>query len=317
MPEYFIGIDLGGTKILTAIAGKDGDILARRKLPTEANKGQNKIIANIKETIKGVLEETGKIEKDITRIGVGSPGPLSVKKGIIYENSNLPWKNVPIVKLLEEEVGIRVVLENDANAAALGEKCFGTGQGVDNLLYITISTGIGGGIIIDGKIYHGASDGAGEIGHMTVHPDGPLCGCGNHGCFETLASGTAIAEMGRNAVVRSRAQVLKGLCQGDLNKIDAALVAQAAYQGDQDAVRIFENAGSYLGIGIANLINLFNPEMIILGGGVMKAEDLFIECMYKTLEERALTASREELEICRAGLGDDTGVKGAIAVARQ
>ncbi|HKL76535.1 MAG TPA: ROK family protein, partial [Halanaerobiales bacterium] len=267
--DKYIGIDLGGTKILTAVANDNGEIIARVKLATETELGQERIKKNIFKSIYKVLEKTDiKIEK-IKSIGIGSPGPLNVEKGIIYESANLPIKNMEIVDLIEKETGINTYLQNDANTAALGEKVFGVGKEADDLLYITISTGVGGGIIINGKIYYGHTGNAGEIGHMTVDPTGPQCGCGNYGCLESFSSGTAIKNMAKKAVENDESTLIKKLAKDQ--KLSAKLAAKAAAKGDQKALDIFAKAGYYLGIGIANLVNIFNPEMIILGGGVLKA----------------------------------------------
>lgn len=317
MNSHYIGVDLGGTKILTAIADKEGELISRSKLPTEADRGTGVIIENINRSINHALEQAGLDHRSIIRIGVGSPGPLSTGEGIIYENSNLPWKNVPIVDLLEEKTGIPVKLENDANAAAMGEKWFGAGRGIDNLIYVTISTGIGAGIIIERQVYHGINDGAGEVGHMTLEPEGPVCGCGNHGCFEALASGTAIGRMGREAVEEGQQTLIRELSDKNPDKIEAPLIARAARKGDAVARSIYQKAGYYLGIGLGNLVNLFNPEMIVLGGGVMKARELFMDDLLASLEERALTPSLSVLEVREVELGDDTGVMGAIAVAME
>ncbi len=315
--KYYIGVDLGGTKILTALADSKGKILMSKRKQTEANKGREKIINNIYITIDDVIKESGVNRKDIAQIGVGSPGPLNVNKGIIYENSNLPWKDVPLVKLLQNKINIPVKIENDANAATLGEKYFGAGKNISNFIYITISTGIGGGIIINNRLLRGEIGNAGEIGHMTLKPDGPLCGCGNYGCFETLASGKAIARMGREAVIQNQSNLIKELCEGDIRKIGAELVARAAYRGDKMAKKIFNKAGVYLGIGFANLINLYEPRLILLGGGVTNSLDLFRKSMINSLEKRVLDKPYESVEICPAELGDDTGVKGALAVAME
>lgn len=315
MSEYFIGVDLGGTKILTAIADEKGAILSSIKVPTEASKGQEVIIENICNSVYTAIEKADIAKEEVVRLGIGSPGPLNSKEGIIYENANLPWKNVPIVKLLEERLDMPVLLENDANAAALGEKWFGAGRDVDNMLYVTVSTGIGGGIIVNKKIYHGAFDIAGEVGHMIIDPSGPICGCGNHGCLEAFASGTAINRMGKEAVREDLDTILVELSAGDPEKVDGRLISQAAEQGDLVAKDIWNKAGNYLGIGIANLLNILNPEMVVLGGGVMKAGDLLMNPMIDSLKKYAFESAITSTKICQAVLGDDVGVKGAIAVA--
>lgn len=317
MPEYYIGVDLGGTKILTAISNEKGEILKKSKVPTEAEKGKERIIDNIVNSIENVIESAGIDKKDIIRIGLGSPGPLNIDEGIIYTSPNLYWENVPIVKILEERTGIEIYLENDANAAALGEKRFGAGKDVDNMIYITVSTGIGGGIIIDNKILHGVNYSAGEIGHYIIDIGGPRCGCGNNGCFEALASGTAINREGRNLASGNPDSLLYKLVDGDLDKIDGAVIARAAEMGDKLALGIWADEARYLGIGIANLLNIFNTEMVVLGGGVMNAWELFYDEMMETIKEYSFESVYNSVEIRRSVLGSDVGVIGAIAVAME
>lgn len=314
--DYYIGIDVGGTKVLTALADEKGLILNKAQKPTEADKGEETIISNIKESIDRVINKSPITKKEVKRIGIGSPGPLDLEKGMIIENSNLSWSNVPIVKILEEMTGIPVILENDANAAALGEKHFGAGREAENIVYLTISTGIGGGIIIDKKIYHGGKGNAGEVGHMTLIPDSNYqCGCGNYGCFEAVASGTAIARRGREVLKKEEESLIKEYSNNEADQIDAPLIAAAARAGDKQAIEIFKLTGRLLGIGISNVVNLFDPEIVVLGGGVMHAKDLFIEELKVSLQERALEANLKDLKVKEVGLGKDTGVMGAIAVA--
>ncbi len=312
----YIGVDLGGTKILTAVADKNGKIIAEKKLPTETESGQEKIKENIFKSIYDVMDKAKLHKDDIRAIGIGSPGPLDVENGIIYECSNLPIKNMPIVDLIEEKTGIPTSLENDANTAALGEKVFGAGKKVDNLLYMTISTGVGGGIIIDGKIYYGVNGNAGEVGHMLIDPSGPKCGCGNHGCLESFSSGTAIKNMAKRAIENNESNLLKEFAEKE-GEISGKVVSLAANEGDEIALKIYKKAGHYLGIGMANLVNIFNPEMIILGGGVMKSKEYFLPEAKKVLKEKALKAPVDIVKIREAILGDKIGVKGAIAVAMQ
>lgn len=315
MSEFFLGVDLGGTKILTAVSDKEGNILARAKLPTRAVEGQKRVINNIIFTIEKVLNEAELEKKDIVRIGIGSPGPLNTKEGIIYENANLPWKNVHIVKIIEDLTGIPVVLENDANAAALGEKWFGAGKEADDMVYVTISTGIGGGIIINKKVYHGINDIAGEVGHIIIDPEGPVCGCGRRGCFEALASGTAVNRMGKEAVKNQQKTVLLELTENNPENINGGIIAEAARMGDKVAQEIWNKTGYYLGMGLTNLLHILNPPLLVLGGGVMNAGELIINPMKKSLKQFAYESVINSTEIRLAVLGDDVGVKGAVAVA--
>ncbi len=317
MQDYYIGVDLGGTKIYTALADGKGEIISRKKLPTEAKKGKKVILNNIINSIDSVIEQSKVTNEDINKIGIGSPGPLSVKKGVIYRTANLPWENVHIVDIIQEETGIPVKLENDANAAGLGEKWFGAGKDVSDLIYITVSTGVGGGFVINKKVYQGYDGAAAEIGHMIIEPDGPQCGCGNYGCLESFSSGTAIAREGREVLESDQKSLIKEMSDNNPDNVDALLVANAAKEGDKLAKDIYDQAGWYLGIGIANLINLFNPEMIVMGGGIMKDKELIEETMQESLNERAIETSLEQVEICKVALGDETGVKGAIAVAME
>lgn len=317
MKEYYLGLDLGGTKILTGLADSSGKIITRSRRDTEAELGEDKIIENMVATIEDVLEKGGVKKEQIKTLGIGSPGPLDSKKGIIIENANLPWKNVPLVERMESELGIKTLLQNDANAAALGEKWFGAGKNVDNMVYITISTGIGGGAIIEQELFTGVNDNACEIGHTVIDPNGPECGCGNHGCLEAFSSGTSIGKRAKEAAAAGESKEMLELADNIVEDIDAVICAQAAYQGDQVAKDIFKNAGYHLGIGLGNVVNTFNTEMIILGGGVMKAADLFLDEAIKTMEDIALAGSLEMVTVKEAELGSDIGLIGAIAVAME
>lgn len=315
MSNYFVGVDLGGTKILTAVADQKGNILADFKVATEVEKGEKYIINKIEKSIRSVSASAELNLEEIKRVGVGSPGPLSIKKGIVYETSNLPFKNFPIVEMLESKINIPVVLENDANAAALGEKLFGSGIDSNVMVYITISTGIGGGLIFGEKIFHGSNDGAGEVGHMIIDPSGPSCGFGQHeGCLEAMASGTAIVRNVKTELKNNPNKWLKKY-DGKIEDVNGYNIAKAARNGDELAIEVYQEAGRYLGIGVANLINLFNPDTIVFGGGVMKARELFWTDMVKSVEKNALSASANDCEFLEAVLGDNTGVIGAISVA--
>lgn len=315
MSNYFVGVDLGGTKILTAVADQKGNILADSKVATEVEKGEKYIINKIEKSIRSVAASAELNLEEIKRVGVGSPGPLSIKKGIVYETSNLPFKNFPIVEMLESKINIPVVLENDANAAALGEKLFGSGIDSNVMVYITISTGIGGGLIFGEKIFHGSNDGAGEVGHMIIDPSGPSCGFGQHeGCLEAMASGTAIVRNVKTELKNNPNKWLKKY-DGKIEDVNGYNIAKAARNGDELAIEVYQEAGRYLGIGVANLINLFNPDTIVFGGGVMKARELFWTDMVKSVEKNALSASANDCEFLEAVLGDNTGVIGAISVA--
>ncbi|NLE43634.1 MAG: ROK family protein [Chloroflexi bacterium] len=311
-----VGIDLGGTKISTALVTGTAQIVARDYRETRASDGQDAIIDRMMEASRLVMAQAGVAPDRIAAVGVGSPGPLDIEAGIVRGAPNLPgWHYVPLKQRIEESLGIATFLENDANAAAVGEHRFGAGQGVDHMIYVTVSTGIGGGLILNGSVYYGVSGTAGEIGHTTILANGPRCGCGNRGCVEALASGTAIAREARDAVARGVSPVLHQMCEGDPDRITARMVAEAAAQHDPEASRIMDTAMEYLGIGMANLVNLFNPQLIVIGGGVANVGDVLFDPVRRGILRHALPAASQDIQVVGAKLGDDVGVLGAAAVA--
>lgn len=316
MPEpLFLGVDLGGTKIYTALANARGKILAEVKIPTEAGGGTQHVLRRIVQTVEQVSGQSG-VNVRPAFLGIGAPGPTDSKKGIVHQAPNLGWRDVPLKELLEEALGLPVVVANDANLAALGEHVFGAGQGVADLVYVTVSTGIGSGFILGGKLYSGASFGAGEVGHMTVDPDGPLCNCGNRGCLEAVASGSAMARRAREMVEKGRGQ---GILQaaGGKDQISAVSVSRAAAAGDREALAILAETGKWLGLGLAGVINLLNPALILLGGGAMQAGKPLWDAMEEEINKRALQALRRRVQLAPAGLGPRSGLMGAIALAIQ
>ncbi|MGM0502055.1 MAG: ROK family protein [Bacillota bacterium] len=312
--QYIIGVDLGGTKILTALADFEGNILAKEKVLVGASKDKKTVVSKIKKTIVQITAKQEVGLEQVAGIGLGCPGPLDIEEGLIHHTPNLDLDNVKIKEELSE-FNVPIFLENDANAAALGEHLFGAGEGTANMIYITISTGIGGGIIIDGDIYHGASDGAGEIGHLTLDPKSVIkCGCGNYGCWEALASGTALSRLGRGAVQSGKDTLIKELV-ADESEVDGAVVAKAAQQGDKIALQLMDTIAKRLGVGLASLINIFNPSRIVIGGGVSESWSLLEDKIWETIEERAMESLVQQVEILPAELGSDVGVIGAIATA--
>lgn len=307
MKKYVIGVDLGGTKIYSALVDFNGNIIKEKVVNTEAQNGSEKIINNIEDTIKFVLEGVSK--EEVSGIGIGSPGPLDIKNGIILEPPNLPFKNFNIVEKLENSFALPVFLDNDANAATQGEFLFGAGNGTENMLFITISTGIGGGAIINGKIYRGSTSNGAEIGHTTINPNGPRCGCGNNGCIERLASGTAIMKRGREAVETNVVTSLRGY-----NNITTKDVFSEYYKGDRVAKEIIDEALDYLGVFVANMANSFDPDMIVLGGGVINGGDIVLDRVREVVKVRALKIVGENVKIVKSTLGGKAGVLGAAAL---
>jgi glucokinase len=314
MGECYVGIDLGGTKVATVLTNKTGRIIAADRRPTDAAAGSGQVLKNISDGIKTVI--SGIDRREIKGIGIASPGPLDIRKGIIVATPNLPWKNFPLCAKLVEEFQLPCAMENDANAAALGEWFFGAGKKTRDLIYITVSTGIGGGIICNGRIIHGRDDAAGEIGHMFVAKDGPRCGCGKYGCLEAVASGTAIGKEAKRLIAAGRTDssiLLKVNHNPEL--INAKIVAEAALENDPLAVEIFTRAINYLGSAIANLIQIFNPEIIIIGGGVAKIGAMLFEGIWPMIRANTFEHTIRELPIVPPALGDNCGSLGAAALA--
>jgi glucokinase len=312
--KLIVGVDLGGTQIRAALADEEGRILRRASCLTLAEEGLEPVIGRIEGTIYEAMGSTDRGQ--VQGIGVVAPGPLDPRKGIIMKAPNLPgWKNVPLKDLVEKEFGLPVLVGNDANLAALAEQRFGAGQGIADLIYITVSTGIGGGIIANNRLLLGAQGFAGEVGHQTIEAHGPRCNCGSIGCLEALAAGPAIARSARQLIRTGIGMGIADLAGGDLDKVTAKEVNQAAQAGDPIAIEIFRQAGFYIGVGIVNLLHLFNPSLIIIGGSVAKAGDFLFEPIRATVRERAMASYYwEHTPIVPATLGDDVGLLGAVAL---
>jgi glucokinase len=316
MNESLVGVDLGGTQVRAIVCDREGHILSRAATLTLAHEGRDAVIRRILDTI---IDAVGpRLWTEIAGIGVGAPGPLNPYSGVVVHAPNLPgWEDVPLRQIIAERFCVPVALGNDANLAALGEQRFGAGRGVDDLVYMTISTGIGGGIISGGELFLGHGGFAGEVGHQTILAGGPLCGCGNHGCLEALAAGPAIGRMGREAAEEGRGEALLALAGGDVSRISARVVSQAAAAGDATAIEIIRRAATYIGIGLANLANILNPELYVLGGGVTHAGPLLFDTIRETIRRTAMLATRD-VRVERAVLGDDVVLWGAVAlIARQ
>lgn len=308
--NFIIGVDLGGTKISGAISDIDGNVIERQIVSTNAFEGENYVMNRIINVIDLLINTSGKSIEGIKSIGIGSPGPLDSDKGIIITTPNLPFRNFNLVNPIKDKFGVPVYLDNDGNVAAMGEFLYGEGKNTKNMIYVTVSTGIGGGAVLNGRMYRGSTGNALEIGHITILPDGPLCNCGNKGCLEALASGTAIT---RQAVDAIKNGVISSLSK--YKKVTTFEVFKEAEAGDKLSKEIIELSLNYLGIGIANIITAFDPEIIILGGGVIKAGEIVIDSINKVVEKRCFKNMASSCSIVTAKLGSDAGVMGAVALA--
>ena len=310
-----IGIDIGGTKIALALETMEGESIASRRLPTFIELGPARVIENIIEAVREMLYET---QTKPLAIGIGCPAPLDIENGIVHSPANMPdWDGIPLVKLIGESFGVKTVLDNDANVAALGELRYGAGRGFQNILYVTISTGIGGAIINEGKIIQGLAGGAGEIGHtIVVANDGELCGCGTYGCLETVASGKNIARRAHERLANGEASLLSEMINGN-GKIKTEMVVEAVQRDDKLAISVWNEACRFIGIGIGNAINLFAPEAIIIGGGVSAAGEVLLAPIREELRKNIKMCPIDQIYIAQAALEGDSGVCGALVLARE
>ena len=287
--KYRVGVDIGGTNVKIALVDKKGEISYPKTVPTRAEMGYEYTIGNITQCIKDLMTEANITTNDIEGIGFGFPGQIDCDNGIVRILPNIPgWIDVPIAEIMQKEFNVPVKVDNDVRCAALAELNYGAGVGCKNLICITVGTGIGSGLIINGKIVRGASNAAGEIGHIKLEMhDGLLCGCGDRGCLEAYASGPSIVAMAKEYVLGGKSAKFREIA-GSIDAITPAIVAQAANEGDAVAKKIFEIMGEYIGIGLTSVVNLLNPEKIVIGGGVADAGDILLEPLRKTLKSRTM-----------------------------
>ncbi len=309
MTKNRIGIDVGGTNVKIALVNDKGNILYSNSVPTRAEMGYEYTVNNIKQAIRDLITET-KVT-NIEGIGFDFPGQIDYQRGIVRLAPNIPgWVNIPISEIIEKEFGISTRIDNDVHCAALGELKFGAGKGCENFICMTVGTGIGSGIVINGKLVRGASNAAGELGHIKLQMNsGPLCGCGDYGCLEAFASGPSIVAMAEEYILGGKSTKYREMSSG--GEITPYIVAEAAKQGDPVARRIFTTIGEYIGIGLTSVVNLLNPEKIIIGGGVADAGEILLEPIRNTIKKRAMLVAGQAVEIVPAKLANTAGVIGA------
>jgi len=313
-----LAVDLGGTKIITAIISNSGQVVSEDRCQTLADEGVSPVIERLFAAIDSLLNRNNMEPSQLGGISLAAAGAIDSDRGVITLSPNLPgWRDVPLGDMVRERYRVDAFLVNDASAAALGEHRFGAGRGVSNLILLTLGTGIGGGIIINGEMYLGACGSAAEIGHMVIDVNGPECGCGNRGCLETLASGTAVARDAVRRINQGEKSSLVAMVGGKIEDITAEKVGTAARKGDSLALDVLSRAGTYLGVGLANLVNIFNPEMIVLGGGMAELGGLFIDPARRLVVERAFPISAGAVRIVTAQLGNEAGVYGAAIFALE
>jgi glucokinase len=314
--RYVLGIDIGGTNLVVGSVAEDGSrIVATANEPTGAEAGAKDVLERLVGLAERAIEATRREipGAEILGVGVGAPGPLDTKRGIVLLTPNLGWVNLPLRQIIHERLSLPAALDNDANCAVLGEWWVGAARGARTAIGITIGTGIGGGLILDGKLFHGASDVAGEIGHTTIDTEGRRCKCGNYGCLEAYASGPNIALRAVEEIEAGAVSRLPSLVGGDLSKITAQTVYQAAADGDDLALEVVNDTAKFLGVGIGNLLNVFNPEVVVVCGGVTLAGDhLFVPLR----REAARRAFKPAVTACRIVPGELAGTAGVYGAAK-
>ena len=329
MPDFTIGVDLGGTNLRIAAISTDGQLLEKITLGVKVALGRDHVIGEMCDAIHRLTEQYRGSGRFVGA-GIGVPGIIDMETGMMRKSANLPgWSDYPVRDEIERRLGARVFLENDANAAGLGEKWMGAGRDVDNMAMVTLGTGIGGAIILNGKLFYGMNGMAGEFGHITVEPDGYPCGCGNHGCAERYASATGVVRMAKEAIESGKAPALAKAASGDA-EFSAKSIYNLAIQGNADAQAIYVRFGRVLGMMMADIVNVLNLDMFVIGGGVVSAWDVFAPTMFAELRERSLVYAatdpeqkataevkpwtRKKTIITQALLGSDAGLYGAARI---
>lgn len=310
--DYIVGIDLGGTKIASALFDRDGALLKREQVETAGARNARELTECLIGLVRSVSDG-----KPLRGVGLASPGAVDTREGIVRNGTNLPdWNNVPVKQWMEKELGVEVKVVNDANAAAWGEYSRGAGINANTMVYVTFSTGIGAGVVMEGKLLLGSHSFAAELGHLIIDPQGPVCGCGRKGCWEVFASGTAIRDAALQAVQTQKSSITE-FAASEGEAVSSRHVFQAMASGDEAAHGVIEQAIDYMAIGLSNIIHSFNPDRIVIGGGVSKAGDLLFPALRAKTEEYLMQPYRDTFVIVPAELKDDVGLIGAAALFDQ
>jgi glucokinase len=317
--EYFVGVDLGGTKILSGVFKHSLECVGSAKASTKSQRGVDAVIERIARCVQDAVDEADLSLKQVAGVGIGAPGAVDFAEGrVIFAPNMEGWKDVPLKKDLEKLLGVPVFVENDCNISALGVHVAELKGKPKHLIGIFIGTGLGGGLIINGELFGGFNHTAGEIGHMVIDVNGPKCGCGNKGCFEALASRTAIFQQIKAGVKDGQKTMLTEMLGDDLSDLRSGDLRKAIRRGDKFVDKVVETAAEYTGIGVANLVNLFSPEVVVLGGGVIEAlADEMMGVIVETAQDYAMPGTMKDVEIIASKLGDNAGITGAAVLARK
>ncbi|AEE96034.1 ROK family protein [Mahella australiensis] len=315
--KYIAGIDLGGTTIQTVLTDENYNIVTKYKSDTLAKEGPDAVIERMMDAIDHVLEESKLSKEDLLGIGLGIPGLMDIEKGISLFAGNLSWENIQVVQPFKDRFNVPVYMDNDVRVNALGEWYFGAGRGVKNMVLITLGTGVGAGIIIDGKMLRGPQSAAGEVGHMIIVEDGPACTCGSRGCLEVFASATGMMRRCKELMLENRDSLLWQMCDGDIDKVRTHMIDKAHDQGDKVGRQVMAETAYYLGIGLTNVVNIFNPELVVIGGGVSKAGERLLGPARDFVNKRAMVVQRQHYKLVAAQMLDEAGMLGACTLAKE
>jgi glucokinase len=316
--EYLVGVDLGGTKILAGVFTTSLKCVGRSKMSTKAERGPEAVIERIAHCVQDAVDECDLNIKNVRGVGIGSPGSIDPENGKVMFAGNLGWKDVALKKQLEEHLGLPVFLNNDCNVCTLGVYEMELESKPRNLVGVFLGTGIGGGLILEGKLYTGFNRTAGEVGHMVLEVNGPKCTCGNRGCWEAFSSRTALFRQVQQAVKEGQKTLLTNMLGDDLKDLRSGDLRKAIRQGDKFVQHIVEEAAKYSGIAVSNIINLLNPEVIVIGGGLMDAlENEMMPVVIETAREHAFPGTDKGIKILPSKLGDDAGITGGAVLARR
>ncbi len=315
--KLLIGVDLGATNSKIALLSNRARVLARSAFPTGSYGHRPALIEKLIYEIGRLLSLNTISFNKISGVGIGLPGLIDFSRGIVFKLTNIPgWNNIPLKKILVDRLGVPVYIDNDVNAICLGEYLYGAAKGVSNVITLSLGTGIGGGLIINKSLYRGASFSAGEIGHILINKNGPRCGCGRYGCLESYVGNYAIIRMAREQLKKRSSRILSNLTGGDFNKLSPKLISIAARKGDSLSIGVWQEVGRYLGIGLSVLVNLINPDRIVLCGGVSKAGSLFIKSALESLKKYSMEVPYRAVKVIFSKLGDDAGVIGASCLVK-
>ena len=311
---YYIGVDLGGTNIAAGVVNSNGEILRSGSVPTNVGRPYEEIIKDMADLVLGLIKDEGLTLDDIQSVGIGSPG--AIKNGYCIFANNLGWRNVPLCDELRKYVKVPVYADNDANVAALAEASFGAAKGYDNSVTITLGTGVGGGLYINGQLYGGSHGCGAELGHMCIEQGGIQCSCGNKGCWEKYASATALIDAGKTSINYAPDSLIAKAVEGDASKVTAKVIVDAAKAGDKAALRIFNEYVEYIVMGLISIQNIFDPDIIAIGGGVAKAGEFLLDAVKQRYEEQIFYKEIGYGKVVLAQMGNDAGIVGAAMLTK-